>query len=113
MGIAQHDLSNWLWASVIHDPVLNDLKALKEKSVEPNTYEEALQLINRGRYDEVHPKIENVLNNSELDSITKAKAILLSARFLYYHGRTEKARQRLAENKEFFATIGMRLQQFD
>ncbi|KAH7731942.1 TPR Domain containing protein [Aphelenchoides avenae] len=105
LGIAQHDLSNWLWASVIHDPVLNDVNALKGKSVEPNSYEEALQMVNRGRYDKVFPKIENVLNNPELDDTTKAKSVLLSARFLYYHGHNEKARERLKQHRELFESL--------
>lgn len=95
---------------MIHDPVLNDVNALKGKSVEPNTYEEALQLINRGRYDEVFPKIENVLNNPELDDFTKAKGVLLSARFLYYHGHTEKARDRLEQYGDLFVSLGMAVQ---
>jgi tetratricopeptide (TPR) repeat protein len=106
MGIAQHDVSSWLWASSIHDPVLNDLNAQKGRSLaDAGTLEDALQSVVNGKYDEVYAKARAIVDNVETDQLTRAKAILLSARFLYYHDKAESAREQIKEFESAFNAI--------
>lgn len=106
MGIPQQLIGYWLWNSVTHDPILKDLNQLKEIGEINDVYNAVLLCIKKGQYDEVLMLVEALAEDYEIETLIKAKAILLASRFSYLHNLSTKAREIANKFEEIWNALG-------